>query len=113
MHIFKFSVRKGTRAEKMDHQIPEPIKTERSNTLLALNEKLQAEYRKSFLGKKENILFEEFVTIDGEEYAIGHNERYLKIAVPVTGQEKELINTIVPVFVEKDLKGETMIGKIG
>ena len=113
MHIFKFSVRKGTRAEKMDHQIPEPIKTERSNTLLALNEKLQAEYRKSFHGQKENILFEEFVTIEDKDYAIGHNERYLKIAVPVTGQEKELINTIVPVFVEKDLKGETMIGKIG
>lgn len=113
MHIFKFSVRKGTRAEKMDNQVPEQIKTERSNVLLALDEKLQSEYRKSFEGQVEKVLFEEVVTIEDKEYTIGHNERYLKIAVPVTGQEQDFINTIVPILVEKDLKDVTMIGKIG
>lgn len=113
MHIFKFSVRKGTRAEKMDNQVPKQIKTERSNVLLALDEKLQSEYRKSFEGQVEKVLFEEVVTIEDKEYTIGHNERYLKIAVPVTGQEQDFINTIVPILVEKDLKDVTMIGKIG
>ena len=49
MHIFKYSPRKGTRAAVMPEQIPESVKTERSNCLLQMEKELSEEeiiYRK-------------------------------------------------------------------
>ena len=47
MHIFKYSRRAGTRADRMPDQIPEQVKTVRSDELLALEKKMSLEYRKS------------------------------------------------------------------
>lgn len=113
MHIFKFSVRKGTRAEKMDNQIPEQIKTERSNRLLLLDKKLQETYQQSFVGQEELVLLEEVTEIEGKKYWIGHNERYVKFAVEFIEKTKDWQNTIQTVRVEKRLNEDTMIGKIG
>lgn len=114
MHIFKYSVRKGTRAEKMTPQVGENIKTERSNKLLQLNHRLQKEYEKTFLSKEEKVLFEEVTTIEDKEYVIGHNERYLKIAVPATEKEADdFINTIQKVKIENILDTNVLLGKIG
>lgn len=114
MHIFKYSVRKGTRAEKMTPQVGENIKTERSNKLLQLNHRLQKEYEETFLSKEEKVLFEEVITIEDKEYVIGHNERYLKIAVPATEKEvDDFINTIQKVKIENILDTNVLLGKIG
>lgn len=114
MHIFKYSVRKGTRAEKMTPQVGENIKTERSNKLLQLNHRLQKEYEETFLSKEEKVLFEEVTTIEDKEYVIGHNERYLKIAVPATEKEADdFINTIQKVKIENILDTNVLLGKIG
>ncbi len=114
MHIFKYSVRKGTRAEKMTPQVGENVKTERSNKLLQLNHRLQKEYEKTFISKKEKVLFEEVTTIDDKEYVIGHNERYLKIAVPATEKEADdFLNTIQNVKIENILDTNVLLGKIG
>ncbi|CDE43140.1 tRNA methylthiotransferase YqeV [Clostridium sp. CAG:411] len=114
MHIFKYSVRKGTRAEKMTPQVGENIKTERSNKLLQLNHRLQKKYEETFLSKEEKVLFEEVTTIEDKEYVIGHNERYLKIAVPATEKEADdFINTIHKVKIENILDTNVLLGKIG
>lgn len=114
MHIFKYSVRKGTRAEKMTPQVGENIKTERSNKLLQLNHRLQKKYEETFLSKEEKVLFEEVTTIEDKEYVIGHNERYLKIAVPATEKEADdFINTIQKVKIENILDTNVLLGKIG
>ncbi len=81
MHIFKYSVRKGTRAEKLPGQVREEIKTARSNTLMELENQMAKEYRTGFLGNTEKILIEESMNLDGRNYQVGHNERYLKLAV--------------------------------
>ena len=52
MHVFKYSRRKGTAADKMPDQIPENIKSERSTELLELNEILSNGYREKYIGKK-------------------------------------------------------------
>lgn len=113
MHIFKFSVRKGTRAEGMKPQINEQIKTERSSTLLSLDATLQEEYQAKFIGKNQNVLFEEIVEIDGKKYLIGHTERYLKIAVEKDENSHKVINQICSVLIEKYLKPDTLLGKMG
>lgn len=82
IHVFKFSVRKGTRAASMSGQVREEIKTERSNILINAAQKLQREYVNSFMGEETNVLFEEIVSDNGKSYFCGHNERYLRILLP-------------------------------
>ena len=87
MHIFKYSKRKGTRAAVMENQIPEPVKTQRSNILIAMEEKDTAAFREYYLGKEVEVLFEEKKEIDGQEYWIGHTREYVKVALPNDGQD--------------------------
>nr|WP_308742639.1 tRNA (N(6)-L-threonylcarbamoyladenosine(37)-C(2))-methylthiotransferase MtaB [uncultured Anaerocolumna sp.] len=109
MHVFKYSKRNGTRAYSMPDQVKEEIKAERSNILIDLNAKMMEDYHSSFIGKSERILVEEIIEIDGKQYQIGHNERYVKLAI---NAENSLINQIVTVNVIKDLTKEIMFCEI-
>ena len=80
MHIFKYSKRKGTRAAVMPEQISGTVQTERSNRLQELEKKQSNDFRRSYIGKEEEVLFEEKKTIDGKNYMLGHTTTYLKVA---------------------------------
>jgi threonylcarbamoyladenosine tRNA methylthiotransferase MtaB len=80
MHIFKYSKRQGTRAAEMKDQIPEEIKTARSAKLIALGNRMSEEFRAYYLGREEEILFEEQITVDGKPYYVGFNREYVKVA---------------------------------
>jgi threonylcarbamoyladenosine tRNA methylthiotransferase MtaB len=80
MHIFKYSKRQGTRAAEMKDQIPEEVKTARSAKLIALGERMSEEFRAYYLGREEEILFEEQITVDGKPYYVGFNREYVKVA---------------------------------
>lgn len=89
LHIFPYSPRTGTRAAAMPDQVPPEIKKKRSDLLIADTKEYRRNYEDKFLGKREKVLFEEIVTVDGQKYLIGHNERYVKIGVPLAeAQEK-------------------------
>jgi len=92
MHIFKYSRRAGTRADRMPDQVPEPVKTVRSDELLALERELSLAYRRSFLGRPVEVLLEEPFEAEGKRYMIGHTPQYVKVAVPAGAHEK---NTLV------------------
>lgn len=109
IHVFKYSRRKGTVADKMDGQIDEQIKTQRSAQLLNLTASQHKKYMESFIGKKEKVLFEEIVNIDGYDYFVGHNERYVKIAVDKDGVRA---NDILNVTIKKQLSEDVMYGEI-
>ena len=81
IHVFKYSKRAGTKAADMPDQISEEVKNFRSNKLIELALSMSKEYKSLFLGKIEKILFEEEILIEGKTYQVGHNERYLKLAV--------------------------------
>ena len=108
MHIFKYSVRKGTVAEKMPNQVKGNIKKERSNILMELENTMRQKYMSSFIGKEEKVLIEEKIEIEGLSYQIGHNERYIKIAIQT---EKDLTNQIVSVLVKDNLNDDIMLGE--
>lgn len=89
LHIFPYSPRTGTRAAVMPDQVTPELKKKRSDLLIADTAKYHRDYENKFLGKQEKVLFEEIVTVDQKEYLIGHNERYVRIAVPLLeAQEK-------------------------
>jgi len=72
MHIFKYSVRKGTAAADFDNQIPEPIKEERSQRMIALGDRMKAEFYNSYLGREIEVLAEQ-KTRDGRYHATAAN----------------------------------------
>ena len=107
-HIFKFSIRKGTRAAKMENQVPDQIKTKRSNELLALNEKNSVKYLQEHFGKDLEVLMEEEMLIDGEKYFVGHTKEYIRVAVKT---EEDFTNRFVTVKANKILKDLILLGE--
>ena len=83
MHIFKYSRRKGTRADEMKEQITEKVKKERSKVLLDLALKDSEEFRKNFIGKTTEVLIEEIRELDGISYYTGFNKEYIRFYIPV------------------------------
>lgn len=93
MHIFKYSVRKGTIAAKMPNQVPDSIKAERSEVLLAMEEVQSGEYRQTYIGQEVSVLFEEEKKILGESYQIGHTKQYVKVAYKTSENLSNQIKT--------------------
>lgn len=106
MHIFKYSKRKGTRAAVMENQIPEPVKTVRSNVLLEMEARDSAAFREYYLDKEVEVLFEEKKEINGQGYWIGHTKEYVKVAIPAEG---EYANCLVKGIVTEALNKEVLL----
>ena len=79
VHVFKYSRRKGTVADKMPDQIDEKIKAERSNILLNLTSEMKLNYIREHIGRSERVLVEEKTIIDGEEYSYGYTPDYIRV----------------------------------
>lgn len=109
LHVFKYSRRKGTVADKMPDQIPENIKAIRSNILLEMDERLSGEYRAQYIGNVVDVLLEEVITIDGREYMIGFTDSYVKVAVECEGVNL-LPNTISPIKITGLINKDMVIG---
>lgn len=109
MHIFKYSRRQGTRAAAMEGQLTEAEKAVRSERLIALERQMSRAYREAFLGKTEEILFEELVEKEGKAYWVGHSPRYLKAAREAEPGEN-LQNRIVSCRLVSLLEEEILLG---
>ena len=108
IHVFPYSVRKGTRAEKMPHQNPESVRKERCRELLALTERQSHAFREWYLGRTTQILTEEQVEIDDRIYTVGFTKEYVKLAIE--GGKWEL-GTILPVKVTGFLTPDKMLAE--
>lgn len=116
IHVFKYSVREGTVAQKMDNQIPEEIKNIRSEQMLALTASQKADYEHALQGVEDEVLVEMCVDEDVEaltlgwvhetetvcnlettsrpQYYVGHTKRYVQVKVQ---SDQNLVNEIVKV----------------
>lgn len=81
MHIFQYSKRHGTRAERMPDQVPEAVKKERSAELLALEKEQSKEFRDHYIGKTQSVLFEEAMQIGQKRYMVGFTPEYVRLAM--------------------------------
>ncbi len=106
MHIFKYSIRKGTIAAKMPDQVPDQIKAERSDVLLEMEERQSREYRELYVGQEVSVLFEEEKEILGESYQIGHTKQYVKVAYKT---KENLSNQIVSGKVTRLLTNDILL----
>lgn len=78
IHTFKYSVRKGTIAEKMNEHIPDKIKVARSEQIRILAEESKLAYRQQFIDKVQTMLVEKPNTDKG---ATGYGEHFIPIAL--------------------------------
>lgn len=77
----------------MEDQIPEKIKSERSEIVRKVADESKRKFRQSFIGKSQIVLVESF---DKNGYAKGYGENY----VPILVKEKHLVkNTLVKVLI--------------
>ena len=90
-HIFKYSRRHGTRAASMPDQVPEQVKGQRSDRLIALGEKNRRLFEQQYAGEFTEALFEEKTVIEGKEYYTGYNKQYIKLAVPADGDYENVL----------------------
>ena len=77
MHIFPYSRRPGTPADKMPGQHPNAVKEERSRRAIAVAEEMSLAYRQALVGTIQQVLFEE----PEGEYFTGHAPNYVKVYV--------------------------------
>lgn len=85
IHIFKYSRRRGTLADRMERQVPEEIKHMRSEILFEDLAEMNEEFLQWHIGRQAEVLVEEKVSFGGVEYFLGHTKEYVKIAVPAAG----------------------------
>ena len=91
MHVFKYSRRRNTVADKLLNQVSDADKDIRSDELLALDETMSDKFKNRYHGREVEVLFEECV--DGE--FIGHTREYIKVAtkgnINLCGQIRKLV----------------------
>ena len=103
MHVFPFSLRKGTKAETLPNHIDNEEKKSRARRLLEVSKELELNYYSKYLNKEVEVLVEE--TKDG--YSFGHTGNYLYVKI-----NKELKhNTFVTVKIT-DIEYPYCIGEV-
>lgn len=100
-HVFKYSKRKGTKAETMDGQVDGTVKDKRSKSLIELNGKNEGDFIKSFTGREMNVLLEQEINRK-EGIFEGYTRNYIK--VEVSGAKKNMIGTLIRCTIEGNEK---------
>ena len=109
MHVFKYSRRKGTVADRLPGQLTDAEKTARSAQLLELDRINSAEYRSACLGTDIEILAEEKKEIGGKAYWIGHTKTYVKAAFAAEDGGEDFSNRLVTGRAASFLNGEILL----
>ena len=103
MHIFPYSRRPGTPADKMPGQHDNETKERRSRGAIAVAEEMNLRYRQALVGTVQQVLFEE----EEKGYFTGHAPNYVK----VYAKGQELHNQCLPVRIT-DLHRDGLLGEI-
>ena len=122
-HLFRYSMRAGTKAARMKGQIPEQVKEERLSVLAALDAKMRRRFEQSWDGSEVEVLFEEAAQIDEHGFICTPNSGQVRKAAEdlgslqapgkgtiYTGYTREYIRVFARS--EQDLRGKTVTGKL-
>ncbi|MDD6041739.1 MAG: tRNA (N(6)-L-threonylcarbamoyladenosine(37)-C(2))-methylthiotransferase MtaB [Clostridia bacterium] len=102
LHVFPFSPRETTPAAQMPDQIAESVKADRVRRLIALGDRLAADYRRGFLGKTVPVLVEE---PDHDGGMAGYTPEYIHVRVP-GGKSGSIVSVRLTALTEEGMTGE-------
>lgn len=103
VHVFPYSVRKGTRAAKME-QLTKAVKEDRASRLSAVTDKIREEFLNKQIGKTVEVLFE----TEKDVFCDGYTKNYTPIRIYSATIRKGEFATIEITGAEKD----SCIGKL-
>lgn len=92
VHTFRYSRRKGTRADRLEEQTAEKIKSERAETIRQISEENRLIYMESMLGKQQRVLIEK---VNNKGMAQGYGECYLPVQFPTTLRSKNVFQDVL------------------
>jgi threonylcarbamoyladenosine tRNA methylthiotransferase MtaB len=92
VHTFKYSVRRGTRAERMPEQIPEKLKQKRSLTIRDLAAENKITYRNQFIGRNQVVLVEK---LNSNGTARGYGENYIPVEFKTSRSDTNYFQPVV------------------
>jgi len=98
VHVFRYSRRKGTRADRMSGQVAESVKTQRWQEMTAAADETREKYLSSLVGKTVPVLFERE---NSTEFHRGYAPDYTLIKISRKNPEKSLRNRIISVIIEE------------
>jgi threonylcarbamoyladenosine tRNA methylthiotransferase MtaB len=104
LHVFPFSVRPGTAAERLGAPPPPPVVRERRAALSELASELQSEYRRSLDGALDSIVL---------EGAVGLSGRYQRVRVPldeIVGPLPPRLDVRLALELDPEGNGERLVG---
>ena len=102
MHIFPYSRRPGTPADKMPGQHDNATKEARSKAAIAVAEQMSAAFRKNMIGSVQQVLFEE----EEKGYFTGHTGNYMKVYAKGENLHNEVKNVRITGLYAEGLVGE-------
>ena len=102
MHIFPYSRRPGTPADKLPNQHSNAVKEQRSRAAIAVAEEMSRGYRQSLMGSVQAVLFEEQ---EGEFY-VGHAPNYVKVYYRGEDLHNQIRNVTVAELYQDGVLGE-------
>ncbi|EJT6494439.1 tRNA (N(6)-L-threonylcarbamoyladenosine(37)-C(2))-methylthiotransferase MtaB [Clostridium perfringens] len=108
-HIFKYSPRKGTRAENMENQVDGNKKDERSKKLIELNRINEKAFAEKYIGEVIDVLFEEEVELGSGVYT-GYTRNYIKVNAKVDcNVSGKILNVKINSFEGEVAQGEIVL----
>ncbi|MBQ4145094.1 MAG: TRAM domain-containing protein, partial [Clostridia bacterium] len=103
MHIFPYSIRKGTAAENFPNQVSELVKTQRSHTMLKLAKEMKEVFYKKYIGKTLPVLLEQ----KKNNFLHGTTANYMDVLLNVdAGISGEIVNVLITDYQDESLIGE-------
>ncbi len=105
MHIFPYSRRPGTPADKMPEQIPNAVKEDRARRAQQVAQEMQAQYLQGFVGQSLPVLFEE----EKEGLYRGYAPNYVDVFVPFA----DSLHNIEKMVRITGAEGNRLLGEIG
>lgn len=91
LHVFPFSVRSGTAAEKMDHQIHAEVKKQRAKICLNLSEELYDTYKREKIGSQVRVLMER----SENGMSSGHSSEYLEVFLKEEMEKSTMADALI------------------
>jgi len=92
IHTFRYSRRKGTRADSMEHQVEEKVKRERSELIRQISDSGRISYMDSMRNKVQRVLIEK---VDRHGKAYGYGEHYLPVKFPTTDPTRNRFEQVI------------------
>lgn len=105
IHVFPYSPKRGTPAAARKDQLPNAVKSERSHKLIALSDRMAADFLREYVGQDVAVLYERMVEDGIYE---GHTTNYVKVR---GRSEKDLTNKICKTHITK-AEAEELFGEV-